>query len=524
MRSASSDIAKTARKLERAHSSARRAVSQRLALIVGTLEPDSRKHRSVAELLHRFDSLLASARDAEVWLSLAVLAADYPETAQVLRARRTIVSEGVMEAFADYLLPTGPARWRGTADTPIEVVTGGVLVDVEHTARTELATGIQRVTRELVQRWKRAHDIQLIGWSPGYRAMRRLLPEEEARALTGRGEQAPRWKGGPAPLVVPWKSTYVLPELAPEHPRTIRMSAMARFSGNRMVAVGYDCIPISSAETADANVSEAFTGYLAALRYMDSVACISRASAQEFMGWRHMLTAIGVPGPDISAVLLPAEIGEPSEVAMAQARDRFLIGTLPLVLCVGTHEPRKNHMAVLAAARRQWEAGQRFSLMFIGGHAWASDRFYDTVKQLQHEGFPVETMSSVSDEMLWAAYKLAHCVVFPSLNEGFGLPVAEALASGTPVITSNFGSMLEIAEAGGGALLVDPRDDDSITEALGTMLSDSDTVQRLRAEAASRPSRTWDDYAAEVWSRLAVDAGGGTACLREVAAAAAQSP
>ena len=92
-------------------------------------------------------------------------------------------------------------------------------------------------------------------------------------------------------------------------------------------------------------------------------------------------------------------------------------------------------------------------------------------------------------------------MVFPSLNEGFGLPVAEALASGTPVVTSGYGSMAEIA-ADGGALLVDPRDDRSIAAAMRTVLTQPAERARLAAEARRRPARTWDDYAAGVWSTL----------------------
>ena len=92
--------------------------------------------------------------------------------------------------------------------------------------------------------------------------------------------------------------------------------------------------------------------------------------------------------------------------------------------------------------------------------------------------------------------------MFPSLNEGFGLPVAEALACGTPTITSGYGAMAEIAE-GGGAVLVDPRDDRSIADALRRVLTDDAEHARLAAEALARPSRTWDDYARDAWGSLA---------------------
>jgi glycosyltransferase involved in cell wall biosynthesis len=237
---------------------------------------------------------------------------------------------------------------------------------------------------------------------------------------------------------------------------------------------------------------------------MDQIAAVSGASAQEFRGWRHMLSAIGVRGPEITAVSLPVEAPEPNAASLAAARERLLIGSQPLVLCVGTHEPRKNHLAVLHAAEVLWRRGLRFSLAFIGGHSWNSQRFDDRVNQLRGAGRPIELLSSVTDESLWAAYRVSRCVVFPSLNEGFGLPVAEALACGTPVVTSNFGSMAEIAQHGG-AVTIDPRDDSSLADGLARVLTDDALHARLRAEAAARPQRSWDDYARETWDLLVTE-------------------
>jgi glycosyltransferase involved in cell wall biosynthesis len=72
---------------------------------------------------------------------------------------------------------------------------------------------------------------------------------------------------------------------------------------------------------------------------------------------------------------------------------------------------------------------------------------------------------------------------------------------GTPVITTDYGSQAEIA-ADGGCLLVDPRDDDSIADAMRRLVTDRDLRERLAEEARNRPVRTWDDYAAQTWAFL----------------------
>jgi hypothetical protein len=169
---------------------------------------------------------------------------------------------------------------------------------------------------------------------------------------------------------------------------------------------------------------------------------------------------------------------------------------------VGSQEPRKNHSAVLFAAERLWNDGQRFRLRFIGGGGALHLRFFDAeIARLQAAGHAVEVVRGASDSVLTESYRQARFTVFPSLHEGFGLPVAESLALGTPVITADHGSLAEAA-AGGGCLVVDARDDEALAVAMASLLTDDDLLGRLRAEARERSSRTWNDYAAELWAWL----------------------
>lgn len=479
------------------------AVRQRLTALATALDLPGHESATPPELVRLLENRLAAADPDELWLSIAVLTAALPEAPDVVRAVRACRMEGAAHLLRSLFAGGWIPRLLGSGpDVAVEVITDRVIVDLDHTSRTALATGIQRVARMTSQRWSRDHDVVLVGWRPGQQALRRLHPHEAARALTGSTQGLdPDDRQLVDTIVVPWRSTYVLPELAPERDRTRRLLALAKYSRSRTGVIGFDCVPISSAETTDVNVSEAFANNLAAVRHFDRVAAISEAAAAEYRGWRHMLSAIGEPGPDVTPVALPVEPHDPGPSAITQAQDALLIGSLPLVLCVGTHEPRKNHLAVLHAAEVLWRRGVRFNLVFIGGHSWNSQRFDATVARLRSAGWPVQTLTSITDETLWAAYRVSHCLVFPSLNEGFGLPVAEALSCGTPVVTSDFGSMAEIA-AHGGAVLVDPRDDDSIATGLESVLTDEALYASLRTQAAARPVRTWDEYAQETWSLL----------------------
>ena len=478
----------------------RRALLDRIALVVSTLSraevPQDR-----GELLARFDQLLAPADASAAWLAFSVLEGRLATASEVRRTVRAIRLDGVGAAFGasrTQVATTWLARSRPRAE--VRVLTAAVLVDMEHTARAGLATGIQRVARETVKRWGAAHELNLVGWDRDHRYLRLLTPPEVTKALTGEGDVPT--DDLPDVVVVPWESTYLLPELSPERPRNERIAALAQFARCRTGVIGFDCVPITTAETTALGVSEAFASNLAAVRHMDVVSTISAAAGVEYGGLRTMLASVGQKGPEISVNLLPSEVPETSPADLEAAREQLTIPGVPMVLCVGTHEPRKNHLALMHAAELLWRDGLHFNLVLVGGRSWNDERFTHELALAKGRNRPIETVTTMSDTVLWAAYRLARCMVFPSLNEGFGLPIAEALSCGTPVITSNYGSMAEIA-AGGGALLVDPRDDRSIAAAMRTVLTDDEVHRQLAAGARARPPRTWEQYASDVWNALA---------------------
>ncbi len=340
-----------------------------------------------------------------------------------------------------------------------------------------------------------------VGWNDDYTSCRQLSPPEVEGVLAGelRVHVAP-----PAPnepVVVPWKCTFLVPELPAEAGRTALYEALAMFSRSTTGQVGFDCVPLTASETTAEGMSGGFATYLAAVAHIDRVATISEAAQLEYEGWRAMLAGAGLKGPDIRCVPLPVQATIPNDASMAQARELLAIGSVPIVLSVGSHEPRKNHLALLHAAEVLWREGLLFSLVIVGGNSWNSAGFDAQVDTLRRANRPVQTILALPDGLLWAAYRLAYCTVFASLHEGFGLPVAESLASGTPVITSNYGSMRDLARQGG-ALLVDPRSDQSITDALRRMLTDPTLRDQLAAQASKVPVRSWDDYAADLWAYL----------------------
>jgi glycosyltransferase involved in cell wall biosynthesis len=442
------------------------------------------------------DALSDRATIQDAWLAFAVLTRTLPTEHETRLAHRSIRTQGAQK-FVDRAVAAG--EHRRLAGRTVELLRDAVIVDVRHTAETDLATGIQRVARETVRRWDAEHELVLVTWTDDAKAMRRVSSAERSTALDATPPLHKSTKDLDRRVVVPAGGWYLLPELAAEAWRTERLVALAQFSGAESSVIGFDCVPLTTAETVGDGMPAAFARNLAAVARMNRVGAISVAAATEYLGWRDMLAGVGIPGPDIRAIMLAAEPREAAPADLEEFTAVAELDDLPLVLVVGSHEPRKNHMAILHAAELLWQRGERFRLVFIGGNSWNSLDFSDLVETLRRAGRPLIALSSLPDRLLWAAYRLARFSVFPSINEGFGLPIAESISCGTPVVTSAYGSMREVGE-GNGALLVDSRDDDALAAGIRRLLEDDTTYQALRAEASGYVPRTWNAYADDLWA------------------------
>ncbi|MCW2527525.1 MAG: hypothetical protein JWM76_2385 [Pseudonocardiales bacterium] len=473
----------------------RSALRARLVVLLRALGETPDDRASTRSLLQAIVTQCNTVDAPHTWLLLAVLTASLPDRPTVEAAVREVRLDGPLPALARALRAPVWGPW-----PEVEVVFDDVIVDLHHTADTTLATGIQRVSREVARSWIRDHNVRFVRWSADFSALVELDEASRQRALHGTpavSDAASR----PARHLVPWRTTYLLPELLTEARRAEVLQAMATHSETVTGMIGFDCVPITTADTVGEGMGGGFSMMLSAAARMTRIATISEASGTEYRGWQTMLAGAGLPGPEIKAVPLAVEVPTVSDDVVRAAAQRLTIAGLPMLLVVGSHEPRKNHLAVLHAAELLWRRGLKFSLLFLGGNSWNGGAFVTGIGELRRAGRLVESQSGVSDELLWGAYRVARAVVFPSVNEGFGLPVAEALASGTPVITSGFGAMAEVA-IDGGALFVDPRDDHDLAEAMQRILTDDVLHARLAAEATAHQGRSWDEYARETWDYL----------------------
>jgi glycosyltransferase involved in cell wall biosynthesis len=163
------------------------------------------------------------------------------------------------------------------------------------------------------------------------------------------------------------------------------------------------------------------------------------------------------------------------------------------ILYVGTIEPRKNLITLLEAYRalRNRETGVK--LVIVGKKGWRYENFFEKLEEIGLED-DVVFPGFVPDQDLPAVYTMADVFAFPSLYEGFGLPVLEAMACGTPVVCSNTSSLPEVA--GKAAVLVSPQDVRGWREALDRILTSDELRADLRQHGLRQAAGfTWESAA-----------------------------
>lgn len=389
-------------------------------------------------------------------------------------------------------------------------MTTPLLLDLTHTSHTQARTGIQRVTRSL--RESLGPRAVAICHDPYARAWRRLEPWEEAN-LTATGvvstHRGARWPLGarlrgrlrrclgagspPATRHLPPAEGLLVPEVFSPAFAAALPALLAAVRGPR-AALFHDAIALKFPELTPGKTVARFPGYLRELLQFDGIAAISEDSRRSLLDYWRWLGVSDPPPVDVLTLgIAPAPVVRPLSPSSVQ---------FPVILCVGSIEGRKNHLALLDACERLWAAGLKFELRLIGlAHPQTGLAAIERLRALQATGRPLCYDGPVDDATLEAAYAACTFTVYPSLIEGFGLPVLESLARGKPCVCSARGALGESA-AGGGCVALPSVDADSLAAALARLLGAPTVWAALAVAARNRTFKTPAAYADELLAWL----------------------
>lgn len=383
-----------------------------------------------------------------------------------------------------------------------------LLLDLTHTSHTPARTGVQRVARSLLTALTAetavlpvTHDRFRGGWRRLAAWERRNL--ELARPGSRRRAHWPwhaRWGGRLArlagrrlPPLPPADEGVILPEIF--SPQVAAALTELSAGGGPTVALFHDAIALRLPEFTPRGTVARFPAYLLELARCDGIAAVSQDSREALVEyWAWLGLAHPPPVEVLPLGLDPVVRPDPAAVSAPAPAT---------ILCVGSIEGRKNHLALLDACEQLWSAGHRFQLRLVGlARPETAAPALARIRELQRRGRPLRYDGAVDEATLQQAYATCAFTVYPSLMEGFGLPVLESLQHGRPCVCSADGALGESAR-GGGCRALAALDAGALAEAIGGLLTAPAELARLQREAAGRQFRTWSDYATDLRGFLA---------------------
>ncbi|WP_457797494.1 glycosyltransferase family 4 protein [Methylocystis sp. S23] len=382
-----------------------------------------------------------------------------------------------------------------------------LFIDVSNSSRDTANSGVVRVARRLSAQLQARRDAQLffVDWDAERQAYRFVSGEGErllkayhgpravfgALAAQNESEATPEAMLSRLPDSPARRATLLLPEVVLDGEAVNRID-WARRNGLRTAAILYDLIPVDFPQYCGEALRDAFPSYIAALASVDRLVAISAYSLERFKTYAER-SDLRISAR-MAVAWLPGQLAATKRV-LAPGRRAEPVS----IVCVSTIEPRKNHRALLDAYRALRRAAPRLDLRLtlIGNLYRGADDLAQTIRDAMADDPTIRWRVAVSDEELIAEMRDAAFTVYPSLVEGFGLPILESLWAGKPCICHDKGVMAELA-AGGGCLAVDMTDADALAAAMEALAAEEGLQSRLAREARAREISDWSDYAREI--------------------------
>ncbi len=376
-----------------------------------------------------------------------------------------------------------------------------VMIDVSNSATNTSNSGILRVTRRLSRELQKLINPIFVIWDEAEQGL--VLPTAEEFAtlssyngpvlfdrlyLSPSREKRIQLKN----ILDTYQSRIkwlLLPEMAMGS-----FGPIIDFARRHAISLGsifYDAIPLLRPDLCAAGVAANHSAYMTNMAGVDLVFPISHYSGSCLSDFWNNKGA----SAQVMDELLPGEFG-----SAPRNRDRYQWNSKEFsILCVSTLEPRKNHKRLLEALLllEQRHPEVHWKLVLVGATYFNDSEISGYVDNLCNRNTRIKWLKVVDDDTMITLYRDSAFTVYPSLIEGYGMPIVESIWHGRPCICSKDGVMGELARDGG-CLGVDVENIEEICNAIYRLSTDRDLYEGLFDEAISRKIKTWEEYAMNI--------------------------
>ena len=380
---------------------------------------------------------------------------------------------------------------------------GSIYYFVDHTCTFPTNSGIQRVVRSLAHSLiKNGLKLIPVKWDNINLKFYPVSEDEKLCLSKYNGPNAEHWTNFSEPLEIKTTDWFLCAELT--HNQTSDILKYTKKIGLRRAYLFYDAIPLKMIDIYPPEATKAHGEYMEYLNNCEKVFPISNYSRFDlisFLGSSKLHTPL--LEERIQACVLPGEFLEKNRIFEIKNN----ISKKIIILCVGSVEPRKNHIALINAFKKvKKQTSVSVELIIAGSETTISPKL-SLSKKINHfvnTNPDVRWEKSPDDKRLQELYLACDFTVYPSLEEGFGLPILESLWNAKPCITRNSSAMKEVAE-GGGCLMVDTACSDLLAECMLKLIEDNNLRYDLANAATKLQFKTWFDYGKELAINLAAE-------------------
>ena len=389
-----------------------------------------------------------------------------------------------------------------------------ILIFVHHTIGTSTRSGIQRVVVELCRALHGRVDIDFVKWDVTDGQLRYADPidienlfrdELDVSGLTNPNCHRVNYRFGDT-ITNPESTWLIFPEIpyliSQGNEIFSRIISQCKDYHIRVAAIFYDLIPFRDDDYVEGRSQH--IEYMIELVRCDNILAISKFAADDLLSFYKIEGGCSTREiVDMENVISAVPLGEYREhgswgVTKKISDDNQLPRTIVLL---GTIEPRKQQTRFLRIFNdllNREPLLSHYSIEIYGSlHPKSAPDLHREIARNKN----IHYHQYSSDKVIEEALSKAEFSVFPSKNEGYGLPIVESLRHGVPCLTASFGAMAEIA-SGGGCLVADVLSDDAIAQSLLLLVRDSDLQKKLRSEITGRIQRSWGDYAEDLLLKL----------------------